>query len=90
MTGSQKGKQSTGTAKKALDFFSEDGEDTICSGKQTSVCTSDLVLLIHKIFQSVKFCPITKEELVQKIIMNSFMFDNRSKLRCIYPSLSII
>ncbi|KAL8457237.1 hypothetical protein ACS0TY_034371 [Phlomoides rotata] len=80
MTGSQKGKQSTGTAKKSLDFYSVDGEDSISSGKQTSFCASDLVLLIHKIFQSVKFCPITKEELVQKILMNSFVFDNRSEV----------
>lgn len=80
-TASQKGNQSNATAKKSLDFYSVDGEDTMFSHKQISVCLSDLVLLIHQIFQSVKFCPITKEELIQKIIMNNFEFDDRSKLR---------
>ncbi|KAH6815886.1 hypothetical protein C2S51_020706 [Perilla frutescens var. frutescens] len=69
-------KQSTATAKKSLDFNSMDGEDTTISYKRKSVRLSDLVLLIHQIFQSVKFNPITKEELVQKIIMNSFEFDD--------------
>ncbi|XP_057787089.1 CDT1-like protein a, chloroplastic isoform X2 [Salvia miltiorrhiza] len=72
-------KPSSATAKKSLDFNSFDGEDTFVSQKQKqkSISLSDLVLLIHQIFQSVKFYPITKEELVQKIIMNSFEFDNR-------------
>ncbi|KAL1541939.1 CDT1-like protein a, chloroplastic isoform X2 [Salvia divinorum] len=75
-------KQSTASAKKALNFTSFDSEETIFSQKQKqkSVCLSDLVLLIHQIFQSVKFYPITKAELVQKIIMNSFEFDNHSEV----------
>lgn len=72
-------KQSTATAKKSLDFNSFDGEETFITPKRNPVCLSDLVLLVHQIFQSVKFYPITKEELVQKIIMNSFEFDNHSK-----------
>lgn len=72
-------KQSTATAKKSLDFNSFDGEDTFTTPKRKSVCLSGLVLLVHQIFQSVKFYPITKEELVQKIIMNSFEFDDHSK-----------
>lgn len=73
-------KQSSATAKKSLVFNSMDGEDTIFSLKRKSGHMSNLVLLIHQIFQSVKFCPITKEELVQKIIMDSFEFDDHSKL----------
>lgn len=32
----------------------------------------DLVALIYQIFKSVNCCAITKDELVHKIIMNSF------------------
>lgn len=78
MTSSQK--QSSATAKKSLDFNSMDGEETTVSLKRKSVPMSDLVLLIHQIFQSVKFYPITKEELVQKIMMNSFEFDDRGEV----------
>lgn len=35
----------------------------------------DMVNVIGSIFQSVKRTPITKEELLQKIIMNSLDFD---------------
>ena len=34
----------------------------------------DLVNVIHSIFHSVRRTPITKEELLQKIIMNSLDF----------------
>ncbi|KAG8378600.1 hypothetical protein BUALT_Bualt07G0002400 [Buddleja alternifolia] len=77
---SQNCKQPTSTAKKSLDFYGMDGEDTFISHKQISVCLSDLVLLIHQIFQSVNFCPITKEELVQKIIMNNCEIDDQSEI----------
>ncbi|XP_047954195.1 CDT1-like protein a, chloroplastic isoform X1 [Salvia hispanica] len=75
-------KQSTASAKKALNFASFDGEETVFSHKQKqkSVCPSDLVPLIHQIFQSVKFNPITKAELVHKIIMNSLEFDDHSEI----------
>lgn len=73
-------KQSSATAKKSLVFNNMDGEDTSFSLKRKSVHLSDLVLLIHQIFQTVKFCPITKEELVQKIIMNSFEFDDNREV----------
>ncbi|XP_042013417.1 CDT1-like protein a, chloroplastic isoform X2 [Salvia splendens] len=75
-------KQSTASAKKALNFASFDGEVTVFSHKQkqNSVCPSDLVPLIHQIFQSVKFNPITKAELVHKIIMNSLEFDDHSEV----------
>ncbi|KAL0441215.1 UNVERIFIED_CONTAM: CDT1-like protein a, chloroplastic [Sesamum radiatum] len=79
-TASQTRKQSTSAAKKSLDFYGMDGEDTIFSQKQISVCLTDLVLLIHQIFQSVNFCSITKEELVQKIIMNNFEIDDHSEV----------
>ncbi|KAI3454279.1 hypothetical protein Pfo_010942 [Paulownia fortunei] len=79
-TVSQNVKQSTSSAKKSLDFYSMDDEDTIFSHKQISVCLSDLVFLIHQIFQSVNFCSITKEELVQKIIMNNFEFNDQSEV----------
>ncbi|KAK4428199.1 CDT1-like protein a, chloroplastic [Sesamum alatum] len=80
MTPSQTSKQSTSAAKKSLDFYGMDGEGTIFSQKQTSVCLTDLVPLIHQIFQSVNFCSITKEELVQKIIMNNFEINDHSEV----------
>ncbi|CAI9767410.1 unnamed protein product [Fraxinus pennsylvanica] len=48
--------------------------------KQTSICLSDLVLLIHHIFQSVSFRSITKEELVHKIILNNCDIDDSSEI----------
>lgn len=48
--------------------------------KQTSICLSDLVLLIHHIFQSVSFRSITKEELVHKIILNNCDIDDSSEV----------
>ncbi|KAG8388481.1 hypothetical protein BUALT_Bualt02G0130200 [Buddleja alternifolia] len=79
-TVSQNIKQSNSTVKKSLDFYSMDGEDTIISHKQISICLSDLVLLIHQIFQSVNFSPITKEELFQKIIMNNCEIDDHCEV----------
>ncbi|KAJ8749915.1 hypothetical protein K2173_013830 [Erythroxylum novogranatense] len=38
---------------------------------QISGCLPDLVSLVHHIFQSVNYSPITKEELVYKITINS-------------------
>ncbi|XP_052170627.1 CDT1-like protein a, chloroplastic isoform X2 [Diospyros lotus] len=59
-------------------------EESCCIGKeqkakktglvllqQVSASLSNLISLIHQIFQSVKFCSITKEELIHKIIMNN-------------------
>ncbi|KAJ9145665.1 hypothetical protein P3X46_028022 [Hevea brasiliensis] len=48
--------------------------------QQNSIYLPGLVSLIHHIFQSVNYCPITKEELVHKIIMNSFDFDERKQV----------
>lgn len=45
--------------------------------QQVSVHLPDLVSLIHHIFQSVNYFPITREELVHKIIINSFDFVER-------------
>lgn len=39
--------------------------------QQLSIQLPDLVSLVHHIFQSVNFSPITKEELVHKIILDS-------------------
>lgn len=39
--------------------------------QQMSIQLPDLVSLVHHIFQSVNFSPITKEELVHKIILDS-------------------
>ncbi|KAL2555308.1 CDT1-like protein b [Forsythia ovata] len=50
------------------------------SHQQTSICLSDLVLLIHRIFQSVSFRSITKEELVHKIILNNCDIDDSSEV----------
>lgn len=87
ITGSQNGKQSTSSAKKSLDFYGMDDQDISYARKQSSVSMSDFALLIHRIFQSVNFCPITKEELVQKVIMNNFEFDDCRKLRfCVSDS----
>ncbi|GER38424.1 mitochondrial protein [Striga asiatica] len=80
MAGSQTGKQSTSSAKKSLDFYGMDNEDAGFSNKQSTVCLSEFVCIIHQIFQAVNFCPITKEELVQKIIMDSFEFDDRHEV----------
>lgn len=80
---SQNSKQSTSIAKKSLDFYSMDGEETIFTCKQLSFSLSDLVLLIHQVFRSVNFCSITKEELVHKIIMNNFEIDDHSKLNAV-------
>ncbi|KAK6123645.1 hypothetical protein DH2020_042614 [Rehmannia glutinosa] len=81
MTGSQIGKHPTSSAKKSLDFYTMDDQDnTSFSHKQSSVCLSDLVFLIHQIFKSVNFCSITKEELVQKIIMNNFEFNDHHEV----------
>ncbi|GFP88529.1 cdt1-like protein a chloroplastic [Phtheirospermum japonicum] len=76
MTGSQNGKQPTSNAKKALDFYGMDDQGTSFSHKHASVSLSDFVCSIHRVFQSVDFCPITKEELVQKVMMNNFEFDD--------------
>ncbi|KAL6493439.1 hypothetical protein OROGR_032218 [Orobanche gracilis] len=80
ITGSQNGKQPTSSAKKSLDFYGMDDQDTSYVRKQSSVSVSDFALLIHRIFQSVNFCPITKEELVQKVIMNNLEFDDCRKI----------
>ncbi|VVA19652.1 PREDICTED: CDT1 [Prunus dulcis] len=40
--------------------------------QQMSACPADLVTIIHSIFKSLNWSPITKEELVHKIIMNNF------------------
>ncbi|XP_008240334.2 PREDICTED: CDT1-like protein b [Prunus mume] len=40
--------------------------------QQMSACLADLVTIIHSIFKSLNWSPITKEELVHKIIMNNF------------------
>ncbi|PIN09362.1 hypothetical protein CDL12_18040 [Handroanthus impetiginosus] len=78
---SQNCKQNTSTAKKSLDFYSMDGQDTtIFSHKQASVGLSAFVILIHQIFQSINFSPITKEELIQKIIMNNLEIEDRSEV----------
>ncbi|XP_060670360.1 CDT1-like protein b isoform X2 [Ziziphus jujuba] len=42
------------------------------NSQDSSGCMGDMVGLIHSIFKSVKYTPITKEELVHKIIMNNF------------------
>lgn len=47
----------------------------IFADEQTSFCLSDLVPTIHHIFQSLNCRPITKEELVHKIIMNNCDID---------------
>lgn len=44
-----------------------------------SSCLVDMVSLIRSIFKSVNCYPITKEELVHKIIMNSFDIVDKSK-----------
>ncbi|KAL3835320.1 hypothetical protein ACJIZ3_010056 [Penstemon smallii] len=79
-TANQISQQPTTTVKKSLDFSSMSNEDTTISHKKTSVCSSDLVLLIHQIFKSVKFSPITKQELVQKIIMYDCEIDEQSEV----------
>jgi chromatin licensing and DNA replication factor 1 len=43
-----------------------------------SSCLPELVALIHHIFKSVNCLSITKEELVHKIIINSFDIVERS------------
>ncbi|KDP45821.1 hypothetical protein JCGZ_17428 [Jatropha curcas] len=48
--------------------------------QQISVYLPRLVSLIHRIFQSVNYSTITKEELVHKIIVNSFDFDERRQV----------
>ncbi|PQQ02840.1 CDT1-like protein b [Prunus yedoensis var. nudiflora] len=40
--------------------------------QQMSACLADLVTITHSIFKSLNWSPITKEELVHKIIMNNF------------------
>ncbi|XP_051123320.1 CDT1-like protein b [Andrographis paniculata] len=72
--------QSSSSAKKSLDFYSMSGKGTIFSQKQKSFCLSELVLLINKIFQSVNFCPITKEELIQKVITNYLELDGQGEI----------
>ncbi|KAL7138721.1 hypothetical protein ABFS83_09G001700 [Erythranthe nasuta] len=79
-TASQNSKHSTSVVKKSLDFYSMDSDHTTLSYNQQSFSPSDLVLLIHQIFRSVNFCSITKEELVQKIIMNSFDIDDHGEV----------
>lgn len=54
--------------------------------QQMSIQLPDLVSLVHHIFQSVNFSPITKEELVHKIILNSL---DVSKWLCLYSTLDI-
>ncbi|KZV32793.1 hypothetical protein F511_23705 [Dorcoceras hygrometricum] len=76
-TVSQNCKQPSSTAKKSLDFYCLDGDDTQNSPEETSVCLSDLVLLVHTIFKSVNFCPVTKEELIQKIILHNCEIDDQ-------------
>ena len=48
---------------------------------QMSIQLPDLVSLVHHIFQSVNFSPITKEELVHKIILDSLDIVDRSRSR---------
>ncbi|XP_075483253.1 CDT1-like protein a, chloroplastic [Primulina tabacum] len=79
-TASQNCKQPSSTAKKSLDFYCSDGNVTKNSHKEITFCLSDLVLLIHKIFQSVNFCPITKEELLHKIILYNCEIDDRDEV----------
>ncbi|WCJ34702.1 hypothetical protein M5689_015995 [Euphorbia peplus] len=45
-----------------------------------SVNLPSLVSLIHRIFQSTSYSPITKEELVYKIIINDFDFVDRGEV----------
>lgn len=82
-TASQNCKQSSSTVKKSLDFYCLDDDDTKKSHKEISVCLSDLVLLIHKIFQSVNFCPITKDELLHKIISHNCEIDDQGTHTCL-------
>ncbi|KAG6777236.1 hypothetical protein POTOM_017053 [Populus tomentosa] len=49
--------------------------------QQMSIQLPDLVSLVHHIFQSVNFSPITKEELVHKIILDSLDIVDRSRSR---------
>jgi len=49
--------------------------------QQMSIQLPDLVSLVHHIFQSVNFSPITKEELVHKIILDSLDIVDRCRSR---------
>lgn len=48
--------------------------------RQMSIQLPDLVSLVHHIFQSVNFSPITKEELVHKIILDSLDIVDRREV----------
>ncbi|XP_011035404.1 PREDICTED: CDT1-like protein b [Populus euphratica] len=48
--------------------------------QQMSIQLPDLVSLVHHIFQSVNFSPITKEELVHKIILDSLDIVDRREV----------
>ncbi|KAL3628992.1 hypothetical protein CASFOL_028038 [Castilleja foliolosa] len=87
MTGSQNGKQPTSTAKKALDFYDMDDQGISFPHKQSLVSMSAFVCLIHLVFQSVNFCPITKEQLVQKVMMNNLEFDDFSEVEMLMENL---
>ncbi|KAJ7975481.1 CDT1-like protein a, chloroplastic [Quillaja saponaria] len=64
--------------------YSDEDRDKIQTGPSTclqmSSCLLDLVPVIHSIFKSVNCSPITKEELLHKIIMNSLDFFERREI----------
>ena len=51
--------------------------------EQMSTRLADLVTLIYGVLKSFNWSPITKEELVHKIIMNSLDIIDRSAYQCI-------
>jgi chromatin licensing and DNA replication factor 1 len=55
-----------------LDKVCEKSQAGVTTIQQMSSSLPDLVALIYQIFKSVNCSAITKEELVHKIIMNSF------------------
>ncbi|KAL4654218.1 hypothetical protein ACB092_01G362200 [Castanea dentata] len=68
---------------KSLGFLDEVCEKSmagVTAVQQMSSSLPDLVALIYQIFNSVNCCAITKEELVHKIIMNSFDIVERGEV----------
>ncbi|CAI9773866.1 unnamed protein product [Fraxinus pennsylvanica] len=59
-----------------IDDDHELNQKKLISHQHRSICLSDLVLLIHTVFQAVSFRSITKEELVHKIILNNCDIDD--------------
>ncbi|KAL5545236.1 hypothetical protein UlMin_009020 [Ulmus minor] len=66
------------TDKSMSNFYNEVYQGTLQQNQtgekvdQSTSCLVDMVYVIHSIFKSVNYSPVTKEELVYKIIVNSF------------------